>query len=264
MIASAGSSATLAECLEKSGRLASEIGGEVVLALDPVGAGASLPIPSFARVIKSREPGVSAARNAGLSASRGDIFLLIDDDCLVGDAGWFADLRRTVEGGEDLLHGGSYELPPGASYWARVYAWVNRAWLERGKNPESQAHLLGGVLFGSSRLKNQVVFSSGMKWGGEEKELLARLYRKGVAAVWHPHLTIEHRDRSGIARFLRRAFRQGEAAGNHGLIRPAARQTSRPPWGYLPGLLIFYSMSRTGMLLGSRRRLKNGKVKKAA
>jgi len=66
----------------------------------------SLPM----RVLHERVPGLSRARNAGIAASRGDLLLFTDDDCLP-DAHWLATIHEEFTRAPSLdVLGGRVEL----------------------------------------------------------------------------------------------------------------------------------------------------------
>jgi glycosyltransferase involved in cell wall biosynthesis len=231
IIPTLGSSA-LAECLASAEKALAGIAYEIL-------------------VSKDCGLGVSEARNRGLLKAKGQYFLILDDDCLLESSELTQKIiSRATE--ENHLHGGVYSLKPAASYWAQVYSLVNNLWLDRGQTDKGfHQHLLGGFLFGSKLIKNQIRFSTELKWGGEEKELLQRLESQDIYGKLHKDLVILHSDNSGFSKFIKRAFFHGWAAGEFDLQSPSPRQSSVSfPWILLPGLALFYVFSRSGLFLG--------------
>jgi hypothetical protein len=206
------------------------------------------------KVEVSPEPGASRARNHGLQTARGETFLLLDDDCIPSSKDVLG-LVIQIANGSGHLHGGSYELPRGSTYSARIYNWVNRTWLKNGSQPgQSQRHLLGGFLFGSKTIQNAVRFPPGLPWGGEEKVMLQNLIEKHrIHAKWHADLSVVHHDRSGILKLIKRAFLQGRAAGQDKNHLAVPWTTFLPPVHLLPGVAFFYFFSRIGLIAGVLR-----------
>ncbi len=86
----------------------------VVVGRDDAGALAAYPEVIF--VDTGMPVCAAAARNRGMEAAAGDLFLFLDADC-VPDADWLAAHRRRQEAGETVV-GGSVRLA-GANYWAQ-------------------------------------------------------------------------------------------------------------------------------------------------
>lgn len=215
------------------------------------------------RVLFAEEPGVAAARNRGLQAAEGEVFILLDDDCLAGDSEWLERVEKQIEREPRALHGGVYQLQKRPSYWAEVYAWTNRSWLGIGVGPAGQQwHLLGGFLFGHRRLLPSMRFSPDLPWGGEEKELLLRLDREqGIPGRLHPEVSVVHWDVSGFGKFVQRAFWQGYAAGFAKLRSSFSLIELSISLRILPGSLIFYFFSRAGIVCGSLMRFRRANFK---
>lgn len=215
-------------------------------------------------VVPDQGFGVSEARNQGLEKATGQYFLLIDDDCMLESPVF---VRQIIERArtKEALHGGRYNLRLPASYWAQTYAVVTELWLQRGQGPKgSHKHLLGGFLFGSRIIKNQMNFAHHLKWGGEEKELLMRLSQIGIKGQLHSDLKISHIDESGIGKFVKRAVLQGIAAGLHDLYTPFRKHYSASiPVLLWPGLILFFMFSRIGILAGKVKSIFGSKSKMA-
>lgn len=205
--------------------------------------------PEF-RFVQSESRGVSHARNLGLQNARGDVFLLIDDDCIVESTAFLSEVIERSRN-SSFVNGGGYRLKESVGYWGRVYQAVNVLWLRSGKSAKGQIHLLGGFIFGAMKLRPFVNFPGNMPWGGEEKAMLLALENSTeFSGCWHPDLNILHLDSSDTAALVRRAFYQGVAAGKHGLTSPMTRDFSGISFGLLPGLCVFFLISRLGVLLG--------------
>jgi hypothetical protein len=193
----------------------------------------------------------------GLQAASGKVFLLLDEDCVLPSAQVLDEvLQRGSE--KNYLHGGGYSIAKRSPYFPRVYNLVNRLWLHWGmEEDQSTTHLLGGFLFGSREILKHMRFRSDLQWGGEEKELLQRLKTQhGIAGKYHADLAVIHIDHSGFRKFRKRAFRQGLAAGLYRLKGGKKIRQMSVPVNLWPGLMLFYSLSRAGILSGRFLRLK--------
>ena len=259
VIISTNGSKTLCECL-KSYQAALPAGeSEIILCVSPrsdLPDGPELRGRIPVRVYRLEERGIGNIRNAGLAAAKGKTFLLLDDDCVIPSEKLVQEVMKRAQV-EDHLHGGSYSIAKRSSYFARVYNAINHLWLDWGHVEEhSTVHLLGGFLFGSENILPHVRFRPDLNWGGEEKELLLRLKKeKSITGKFHRDLSVIHLDRSGFKKFQKRAFRQGLAAGHHRLIGQTPFSKLSIPLSLMPGLFLFYSLSRAGVLAGKYRRL---------
>lgn len=194
--------------------------------------------------------GVSNARNKGLRLSTGKYILFLDDDCLIEDAGFIPRLMNLADE-EGYIHGGSYALSGKPRYWSRIYQAVNHLWLRSGKSEKGQIHLLGGFIFARSEVKPFIHFPPELKWGGEEKEMLRHLERHSpYTGKWHSDFTLTHLDESDFSAFARRAYRQGVAAGKFDLSGPFTVRFRDLQWDLVPGLALFFVLSRFGIVLG--------------
>lgn len=194
--------------------------------------------------------GVSRARNLGLTYAKGENFLIIDDDCIVDSSELLSNIVA-ISKDSMLVHGGSYILKGQVGYWARIYNIVNHLWLKSGRSHRGQVHLLGGFMFGSKILLPWIHFSVSSHWGGEEKEMLRRLEEMTpYSGSWHSDLVITHLDNSDFSVFFRRALHQGIAAGKMDLVSASPAKFTEIPPKYFPGLILFFVISRIGVLYG--------------
>ena len=261
VIPTSGTSPALLKCLRSCNRLRDKESVEVILVFDLNASHHTVEnikkeFPHY-RLFFSDSPGATVARNLGIKNISGHYFLLIDDDCIVGDHDWLHSLITRASNSQDL-NGGAYRINAFSSYWAKVYNWVNLCWLHFGRHPEGyQEHLLGGFLFGPAAISSRMVFNARMPWGGEEKELLQRLRTNFcIQAQLHHDLYIEHFDQTGLRRLILRAFHQGRAAGMYDLHSSRFQKIPPLAGGLVPGLIIFYCFSRTGILFGKIMKIK--------
>lgn len=252
-------------CLKACDELQKSVRLEIILSFDKKASLKSLKeitaqYPHF-RILFSPQAGASYARNHGLRSIAGDYFILIDDDCLVGDRKWLENLIKLCQ--EESLYGGHYKLIGRSSYWAKVYNWVNDCWLSFGGSHQGShcEHLLGGFIFGHRSVADRIEFNPELQWGGEEKELIRRLNSEyKISAHLVDDLWISHEDQSGFSNLLRRAVLQGYAAGAFGLQSTRQRKIIPVSWNLIPGLSLFYIFSRVGIGFGLLAK-KTGRVR---
>jgi glycosyltransferase involved in cell wall biosynthesis len=67
-------------------------------------------LPSWARLLRSRSPGISASRNAGLLGARSDIVAFLDDDA-VAEPDWLLRVLQQFQASDDVLGVGGAVLP---------------------------------------------------------------------------------------------------------------------------------------------------------
>jgi hypothetical protein len=196
--------------------------------------------------------GPGQARQFGLTCAKGKARFLFDADCLPD----FESIRRVLEVLKQeprVLWGGNYFLQSPASYWAKTYHQTQQIWLEFGKKEEGRTeHLLGGCLFMTDQVAQKIQFRMDLSWGGEEKVMIQQLWSDHqIPAKLHSHFRVLHEDSSGFRKFFKRAFHQGKAAGLYRLESAnRLRGFSNPDFCLLPGLCLFFLVSRTGFFWG--------------
>lgn len=219
-------------------------------------AGAKGPLP--ARLLVEPGRGKSRALNHAVTAARGQIFAFTDDDVAV-DEGWLVELAagaarwpdQAVFGGRVLPRWPEGHTPP-APHPFHAHAYAIADW-RRPEGPYDP-----GYVFGPNMAIRASVFRSGWRFDpgvgpdgtrrylpGTETELLRRLERTGLGAVYLPRALVSHliRPEQLEARWLfERAFRRGR----WDLRRQGVPAGSR--YGAMSGRLI-------GRAIGSYARL---------
>jgi glycosyltransferase involved in cell wall biosynthesis len=159
--------------------------------------------------------GVNAARNAGLRQGHSDIFLLLDDDCILDDQNFIFRHRDLHHQHPDVTAlGGPYRLTPQAGILENAYHWNAHYWLGKVNQAGlSSRELLGGNLSLKRLLLGSDLFSETIRFGGAETELLYRLQAKGHRLLWDESLSLLHANEVGWGSFFRKAFLQGYGLG---------------------------------------------------
>lgn len=172
--------------------------------------------PGF-RYLVETEQGLSAARNSGMRASRGEIIACLDDDVLVS-AGWLRQLAVChAETGADVVGGRSalvIEAPPPPWFGPDFRRYLSEVDLGRARCDAGDGRRLFGlnVSFRRAVLERHGGFdprlgrSGGELLCGEERVLIARVHAEGGRIVYEPDAWVGHiigADRLNFAYFLR-------------------------------------------------------------
>ncbi len=178
-----------------------------------------------ARIVRLEGLGPAAARNAGVAAARGEIVLLLDDDCVVAP-GWAEKLFEEVATGDRVVAAGSVRTPADANVWLRaseriaVQAEVASAFF-RTMNLGCRRELLAELPFDET-------FRTA---GGEDRDWCVRAARAGVVLKRVPEAAVDHRSALDGRSFVAQQLRYGRAA-RHLLSRGThARVPSRAVLG---------------------------------
>jgi glycosyltransferase involved in cell wall biosynthesis len=164
------------------------------------------------KVIEAPAPGVNQARNAGILAARGDVFLFIDDDCLMDDPHYLqklVDHHRSEP--QRLSLGGPYKLAPKASFWDRAYFANMNLWLERQKisGRSSRALLGGNASYKAEVFAHNLRFTPGIKYGGSETPLNEKIFEDFGPHGFYEDLAITHQSHITLRNFIYKAYMQG-------------------------------------------------------
>ncbi len=226
----------LAACLAQLARQSFEAGDEVVLVdngstdgTPAVVAAAASGFPVPLRYLVDPTPGKSHALSAGVSASRGEVLALTDDDVLVGDD-WVETVRTVFREAEIGLAGGRvtprWSRP--APRWlredgARGYGQLAAplALLDYGpvRAPLGARTALGAnmavhrrALEAAGGFPLDLGKLRGTLLSGEDHQVCERIQACGYAAVYDPRLVVRHYvppDRLRFAYHLRWFFWSG-------------------------------------------------------
>lgn len=212
VVASYNGASTLAECLESLGRLRYP-DYEVVVVDDGSTDSTARILPRFpwARVVSQENKGLSAARNAGIAASTGEIVAFTDSDC-VADPDWLALLAKAMMA-EPCAGAGGPNLTP---------------WEERPLHrtvacaPGHATHVLlddieaehvPGCNMGFWRAALQQVgcFDPQFRKAGDDVDIIWRMQDQGMRILYAPGAFVWHHRRSTLGAYLRQQKGYGEA-----------------------------------------------------
>lgn len=192
------------------------------------------------------EPGISAARNRAVAASRGRYLAFVDDDHVVGPDwlstlyaaavasgadGIFAPVRVRIEGA----------LPP----WIRDVRFFDYPALVAGAPVPWHRTRTGNSCMRREALPGNAPFDVALGLiGGEDAELFSRMIRRGARLIAVPSPAIEERRpaaRANAVWLIRRSFRNGGTFANiewrdlgwMARVRRAARAILDAAWHFL-------------------------------
>ena len=163
-------------------------------------------------------PGLSRARNAGISAARGNVILFTDDDCIV-QPDWLQAAVRAFDGNLLQVVGGRVDLfnPDHLDVSTRACAARERL--------ESASQVFGFVIGANMTFGKPVIdligsFDQRLGAGtsahaAEETDFVYRAFANGVPVICDPSLVVRHdHGRSGREAYFRlmRGYALGEGA----------------------------------------------------
>jgi GT2 family glycosyltransferase len=167
---------------------------------------AALAAEFDASTVRLEGVGPAAARNAGVAAARGEIVLLLDDDCVV-DPEWAEKLVEAVTAGDRVVAAGAVRAPDDANVWLRaseriaVQAEVASLFF-RTMNLACRRELLVELPFDES-------FRTA---GGEDRDWCVRAARAGVFFARISGVGVDHRSTLDARSFVAQQERYGRAA----------------------------------------------------
>ena len=230
---------TLAGMLESLAPLAHVDNVEVIVVND-AGADAvhDLATRYAVTVIAGDGGGPASARNIGVRHAQGDLLLFVDADCRVSAAWMKAHIEAHRRFGPMVAVGGSIQIEPHASFWARCdhyCSWYNvhpdagAAWVPN--------HPSANLSVSRATFERVGPFREDLPRAGvhEETEWQRRLLESGGRIRFEPGAVVWHTDRSDFKGFLAHNYRWGY----NSILVKSSGPVSRFPWLYRrPWVLI--------------------------
>ena len=163
------------------------------------------------RVIRLEPCGLSAARNAGAEAARGDILAFTDDDC-APDREWLTRLGRVFDDGRFAAAGGPNLPPPPQTWREAVVAAVPGAPSHVMLDDEEAEHLPGCNLVVTKAAFQAIGgFDPVFHTAGDDVDFCWRLREAGYRLGFAPGAFVWHWRRSSLRGFLLQQIGYGRA-----------------------------------------------------
>ena len=148
---------------------------------------------------RQMEPGLSAARNAGLSTATGDFLCFTDDDCYP-DSSYLREIRAFFDSSPLGFYGGRVTLHDPNDYPITIQLLETR--IELPAKRYVPVGLIHGANFGFSREVAEATGSFDERLGagsplkcGEDIDYLLRMVSAGWAGAYEPRICVAHHHR---------------------------------------------------------------------
>ena len=206
--------ATLKECLDGVSRL--RYRDFEVIVVDDGSTDATAAIASryeHVRLVTTPQRGLSAARNIGVGAARGEIVAFLDDDCSP-DADWLRFAVARLLAGRDVGVGGPNIPPDNEGAIARCVARAPGGPTHVLMSDTEAEHIAGcNMLFRKEALLAVGAFDERFWQAGDDVDLCWRVQDAGLTLGFSPAAVVWHRRRASVSAYLRqqRAYGRAEA-----------------------------------------------------
>lgn len=164
-----------------------------------------------ARLLRLAPVGLSAARNAGAQAARGEILAFTDDDC-EPDEEWISRLRPIFKDGKFAAAGGP-NLPPKARGWEEAVIAAAPGAPSHVMLDDVEAEHLPGCNFAVTKAALLAVggYDPQFQTAGDDVDICWRLRDAGLRLGFVPGAFVWHRRRPTLTGFLRQQLGYGRA-----------------------------------------------------
>ena len=163
------------------------------------------------RVIRTKQSGLSAARNAGMLEARGEIIAYIDDDCQP-DPHWLQYLANSFMNSSHCAIGGPNVQPPGDGLIAECVANSPGAPVHVMLTDQIAEHIPGcNMAIRKSHLEAVGGFDPQFRVAGDDVDLCWRLQSRGWTIGFSPAALVWHHRRDSLSAYLRQQRGYGRA-----------------------------------------------------
>ena len=165
----------------------------------------------WVRLLRMAPGGLSAARNAGAAAARGDILAFTDDDC-EPDREWLMRLRRVFADGRFAAAGGP-NLPPRPQSWREAVVGAAPGAPSHVMLDDEEAEHLPGCNLAVTRAAFTAIggFDPQFHTAGDDVDFCWRLRAAGFRLGFAPGAFVWHWRRPRLRAFLRQQLGYGRA-----------------------------------------------------
>ncbi len=186
------------------------------------------------RLLDEPRPGAAAARNAGTAAAKGEVIAFTDADC-APEPDWLARLTEPFASPRVGAVAGRVTAAPAGStveLFSALYTLRSPAEPARHTRwtPWAGGFPTANLAVRRALLEELAGFDEQVGIYGEDYDLCARLYARGLEIAYVPAARVAHHHRTTVAGMLRQAF--GFGRSHPYLLR---RHATRGLWVDLPG-----------------------------
>jgi glycosyltransferase involved in cell wall biosynthesis len=191
--------------------------------------------------------GAPAARNRGITASRGELIAFTDADCVVARE-WLSELARGFDDGAGGVAGEVFPYPPATAaerYAARTRSLSPQKYLSRPVLPFAA---FANLAFRRDVFDRVGLLDEAMTMGAESTDFCTRVLREtGLRIQYAPRAVVFHRYRRTAREFARQQWNYGRG---HALLH--LRYQEEIPWGWRRSLAAYREVARaSGALVKS-------------
>jgi len=202
------------------------------------------------RFLTQDHKGPGAARNLGMSVSRGQIYVFIDSDCLASPE-WLYEIRRHFErdpsidafGGRDDAHDSFSSLLKAINFSMTSFLFTGG--MRGGAKKRLAKFYPRSFNMGLRRGIAEKIGGFGALRHGQDIEFSHRLIRSGARVVYIHEAVVYHKRRTSLKKFFRQVFNWGVARINLSRIDRAMLE----PLHFLPALGFWAAVLFTGLAL---------------
>jgi GT2 family glycosyltransferase len=163
------------------------------------------------RLIRTRNRGLSSARNTGLQAATGEIVAYLDDDAWP-DPQWLRYLAATFLASSHAAVGGPNIAPPGNGMVAECVANSPGGPVHVLLTDREAEHIPGcNMAFRRSCLEAIGGFDEQFRVAGDDVDVCWRLQERGWTIGFHPAAMVWHRRRNSVRAYWRQQVGYGRA-----------------------------------------------------
>ncbi len=172
---------------------------------------ASIAVRHPVRLIRTRNRGLSRARNTGIQEARGDIVAFIDADAWP-DPDWLTHLARTFESSDVVGVGGPNIPPPGQDMVGACVANAPGGPIHVLRTDREAEHIPGcNMAFRRSALLELGGFDPRFRVAGDDVDLCWRIEARGWRIGFNPGAVVWHQPRGTVRGYWRQQCGYGAA-----------------------------------------------------